>query len=393
VQIVQRPIFNDISAVVESEEVIVITGCRQTGKTTTLRYFFEKIDSSNKLFLDLENTLNRKYFEETDYEEIKRAFEFQGLDFSRKAYVFLDEVQYARNVPSVVKYLKDHYAVKFFLTGSASFYLKNLFSESLSGRKYVFEILPLTFEEFLKFKGYHPEKLTSSTSPVEGLLDRLFGEYMRFGSFPGVVLKENLEEKEKKIKDIFSSYFEMEIEKLGDFVKLNKVRDLLFLVLQRSTSFIDISKISQEMGLSRHTVKEYISFFKQTYFIDLIKPFTTNRDVEIRKMLKVYPVDVGLARAFGLADEGKLFEMAVYQNLRRRGEVRYYRRKSGAEIDFILNAKQAFEAKVFASEYDRRRVREIAEPLNLREATVIALKKSEISDVVWAPYFCLGQNK
>jgi len=393
VQIVRRPIFNDISAVLESEEVIVITGCRQTGKTTTLRYFFERIDSSNKLFLDLENTLNRKYFEEDDYEEIKRSFEFQGIDFSRKVYIFLDEVQYARNIPSVVKYLKDHYDIKFFLTGSASFYLKNLFSESLAGRKYVFEIFPLTFEEFLRFKGYHPEKVTSSTTPVEGLLDRLFGEYIKFGGFPGVVLKKNLEEKEKKTKDIFSSYFEMEIEKLGDFAKLNKVRDLLFLLLQRSTSFIDISKISQEMGLSRHTVKEYVNFFKQTYFIDLVKPFTTNRDVEIRKMPKVYPVDVGLARTFGLTDEGKLFETALYQNLRARGEVRYYRRKSGAEIDFILNGREALEARVFAGGYDTRRVKEMAGSLNLNEARVVTLRKSDISGTIWAPYFCLGQSK
>lgn len=101
--------------------------------------------------MDLENPLNRKYFEESHYERIKITFEFLGLDFSQKTFVFLDEMQFVKNLPSVVKYFIDHYKVKFFLTGSASFYLKNLFTESLVGRKYIFELFPLTFNEFLFF--------------------------------------------------------------------------------------------------------------------------------------------------------------------------------------------------------------------------------------------------
>ena len=86
--IIERDIFLEIDKYLQTEEVIVITGCRQTGKTTTLKYFYEKIISQNKLFLDLENVLNRKYFEDENYEAIKDAFEFLGLDFSKKIYIF-----------------------------------------------------------------------------------------------------------------------------------------------------------------------------------------------------------------------------------------------------------------------------------------------------------------
>jgi len=65
--------------------------------------------------------------------------------------VALDEIQYVPNLPSVVKYLHDTYRIKFLLTGSSSFYLKNYFTESLAGRKVVFEMFPLTFGEFLGF--------------------------------------------------------------------------------------------------------------------------------------------------------------------------------------------------------------------------------------------------
>ncbi|MGC8777914.1 MAG: AAA family ATPase [Candidatus Caldatribacteriaceae bacterium] len=89
----------------------------------------------------------------------KKTFEVLGVDFSQKAYVFLDEIQLSPELPSVVKYLLDHYGIKFFLTGSAGFSLQNLFTESLAGRKYLFELFPLTFREFLAFK----------ESPLKGL--------------------------------------------------------------------------------------------------------------------------------------------------------------------------------------------------------------------------------
>ncbi len=117
-----------------------LTGMRRTGKTTLLNHIFGSIESQNKIFLDLENPINRKYFEEENYERIKKSFEFMGIDFETRAYIFLDEIQFVKNLPSIAKYLIDHYRVKFILTGSASFYMKNLFTESLAGRKYIFEL-------------------------------------------------------------------------------------------------------------------------------------------------------------------------------------------------------------------------------------------------------------
>lgn len=85
-----------------------------TGKTTLLNHIFASIESQNKIFLDLENPINRKYFEEKNYERIKKSFEFMGIDFETRAYFFLDEIQFVKNLPSIAKYLIDHYRVKFF---------------------------------------------------------------------------------------------------------------------------------------------------------------------------------------------------------------------------------------------------------------------------------------
>ena len=123
-----RLIFEDIKRYIHSPEAIVLTGMRRTGKTTLLQYIYEQTASRNKIYLDIENPINRGYLEEPNYERIKTTFEFLGIDFKQKSFIFLDEIQFIKNLPSIAKYFIDHYQVKFFLTGSASFYMKNLFT-------------------------------------------------------------------------------------------------------------------------------------------------------------------------------------------------------------------------------------------------------------------------
>src|SRR4030043_2085983 len=174
-----RTIYNDIEKYFSTSEAVILTGMRRTGKTTLLNLISHRLKTDNKLFLDLENPLNRKYFEEDDYEKIKATLEFLGLSFRKRPYILLDEIQHVRTLPSVIKYFIDHHKAKFFVTGSASYYLKNLFTESLAGRKAIFELFPLTFTEFLAFKQSHfkiPETEASVTKSVFNAIDRLYDE-------------------------------------------------------------------------------------------------------------------------------------------------------------------------------------------------------------------------
>src|SRR4030042_101574 len=290
----QRAILDRMKPYFDSPEAIIITGMRRTGKTTLLNLIFSQIQSANKIFLDLENPLNRKYFEELNYEKVKSSLEVLGSDFSRKAHIFLDEIQFVRTLPSVVKYLIDHYQAKFFLTGSASFYLKNLFSESLSGRKYIFELFPLTFREFLDFKDSAlkiPENAREIARPVFESISPLYDEYLRFGGFPGVVLKTSAAEKAMALDDIFTSYFQWEVLQLGDFRKNAMIRDLIVLLAQRVGSKLDIQKISKELGITRPTLYEYLAFLEGTFLIKLVSPYARGKNSEIRKSHKVYLCD------------------------------------------------------------------------------------------------------
>jgi len=381
-----RNLFNEIKPYFYSPEAVIVTGMRRTGKTTLLDFIYQQFDSPNKVFLDLENPLNRKYFEENDYERIKVSFEFLGIDFGSKPFVFLDEIQFVRNLPSVVKYFIDHYQVKFFLTGSAGFYLKNLFTESLSGRKHIFELFPLSFSEFLLFKDRSlkipadPDKITG---PVFQTLSRFYQEYVTFGGFPQVVLKNSVAEKKRALEDIFSSFFQLEVLQLGDFRKNDAIRDLMLLLLQRVGSRLDVQKISRELSVARATLNQYISFLESTYFIKTIKPFSRGKDSELRKSPKVYVCDTGLANQFAKLDAGRLFENSVFQNLRQKGELNYYQRKSGVEVDFILDKKTAYEVKINPGKSDLRRLQELSKELGVEKFQIISRNYSELPKVLY----------
>ncbi len=351
--LVKRSLHKKIESYINSKEVIAVTGMRRTGKTTMLRMIYDEIKTENKIFLDLENPANQIYFSSENYDVIVDTLAILGLKKNKRMYVFLDEIQALKNISSVVKYLTDHYDIKFFLSGSASFYIKNLFTESLSGRKYIFELYPFSFNEFLQAKKVPildaPQKTITEATYLH--YTRYFNEYLLYGGFPGVVFENSHDEKIRKIEDIFSSYWSLEVEGLSDFKKKDKVRDFIFLLMQRTGSRLDITKLSKELGVAKDTLNNYLAFLQDTYLISTINPFSTNRDTEIRGAKKMYFVDSGLLNHFARISEGSTFENTCFNLLRTHGNVQYYQKKTGQEIDFIVNGKTAYEVKTSAGKH------------------------------------------
>jgi len=358
--------------------IVVLTGMRQVGKTTLMRMIFEDIESANKVFLDLENPLNQRIFEEKNYDNIIANFNRMNLYTDKRLFVFLDEIQLAPKIVKAVKYLYDKYGIKFFLTGSSSFYLKDLFPESLAGRKIIYELFPLDFEEFLIFKekqrvffkGWRSKVKNKNEIDYE-LYKKLFDEYMEYGGFPAVVLSKARERKRQILEDIFKSYFEKDIKSLADFKELGKLRDLILLLSQRVGSKFEISKIASEIGISRQTVYSYLTFLEKTYFIFFLTPFSRNIDNEVRGAKKVYFCDCGLLNYLSRVSEGTLFENAVFLALRKYGQLNYYEKYRGPEIDFILNKKIAFEAKLTPSLHDLKKIKRVSESINLKKYYLI----------------------
>lgn len=387
-----RHLYATIESRLATKEIIVVTGMRRVGKTTILRQVFEKIKSANKIFLDLENPLEQKIFEEKDYNNIWANLEPYGIAKNRKAYIFLDEIQAMPEAIKAIKYLYDHYNVKFFLTGSSSFYLKNLFPESLAGRKMVFELYPLTFEEFLFFKekprdffGSWKSKLKNKNAVRAERVAKLYKEYLTYGGFPQVALSATVIEKKMRLVDIFKSYFEKDVQQLAHFKDINAFRDLLLLLLERVGSKLDISKLASEIGISRETVYNYLYFLQATYFIALLTPYTKNVDREVSGSKKVYICDNGFLNEFSRVDSGAMLENAVFQNLRRCGKINYYQKRSGAEIDFVLPEKRvALEVKCRGVARDYTKLKIAAKRIGIHEYYVISQNFSSEHGIISA---------
>ena len=376
---------------IDSNKITVLTGMRQTGKTTLMRQVFDLIKSKNKVFLDLENPLNQKVFEETNFDNILVNLEEFNLNPNEKSYVFLDEIQLIPNISKAIKYLHDHYEIKFFLTGSSSFYLKNLFPESLAGRKIVYELFPLDFREFLvfkekekKFSDNFSQKAKEKSKISFEIYKKLYEEYLSFGGFPGVVIESNKERKKAVLEDIFKSYFEKDVRTLADFKEIQKLRDLIILFAGRVGSKIEVSKIASEIAVSRETVYSYLSFLENTYFLFLVPSFAKNINGGVRKAKKIYFCDTGLLGYLAKVSDGAIFENAVFQNLRGLGRISYYEKYGGPEIDFILNKEIALEVKIQGSLRDVKKLSRIAKNLGLKKYYLTTKNYSELPKSILA---------
>jgi len=374
-----REIFKQLELELDKKEATIITGMRRVGKTTALTHLYDLIPSKNKALLDLENPLHRKVFEEENYDTIWNNLKQFKITNETKTYLFLDEIQNLPELSRAVKYLYDHWDVKFVLTGSSSYYLRNLFPESLAGRKIIFEIFPLNFSEFLIFKEVIRETKESFTQKASEknkiAYERLipyYNEFLEFGGFPSVVLEKNFERKRTMLSEIFTSYFEKDAKNLADFSDMSKLRDLILLLVPRVASRIEINKLANELAVSRQTVYNYLSFLEQTYFISLLPRHSASIDRQAAGSKKLFLCDSGIANVLGRISQGQLLEQSIFQTLRTRHKLSFYQKDRVSEIDFIIDGTTALEVKMSVSRQDISNLKKRAESNKLANYFVIS---------------------
>ncbi len=370
----QRNIYKELLKHQKVRQITVITGMRRTGKTTLLQELLNNCNSSNKLYLDLERLDNRELLSEKNYDNIILSLKQLGLNLNKKIYFFIDEIQLVKNIPSVVKYLYDNYNIKFTLTGSSSYYLKNMFTESLAGRKKVFELKTLSFNEYLLFKDISIKKTNTDFKYFGNYeyekLHRYYEEYLKYGGFPEVVLTENIDEKLDLLNDIIDSYIRIDIPSMSEFRNTSKFKKLLFLLAKRTANKIIVTKLASVTQISRPTLNEYLQFLEDTFVIKRLNVFSNNPDREISKAQKLYFTDNGILNILGNTNGGIEFENSIFNQLSHYGELKYFSLKNGNEIDFILNSK-AYEVKESPDIYDLKKVKRLATKIGIENTYLI----------------------
>lgn len=382
----KRLLYYELAKHFNHKNALLITGMRQVGKTTLMRQIYEEINGS-KLWFDFDNPLDQKVFEDLDLDSIyKRLTDMAGAS-KGKLSVFIDEIQNFPGVTRVIKYLIDHYATKFYLTGSSNFYLKNLFPESLSGRKFLYELPPMHFGEYLYFKDYISLKDTQKSTLdqayktnsifIHKARESSYENFLLFGGFPEVVMTEDRKTKEMVLKNIFASFFEKDIKILADYADIRELRDMILLLVPRVGSMIDVTRLASELGVDRAKIYRFLEFLQGTFFIRLLPRFSKSIDRTVAGGKKVYFSDTGILNVIGKVNEAQLFENAVVNQLSQYGKVSFFNKRNTAEIDAIVDTKTAFEVKLTGTKQDLAKLSVLSSGLGIKQAFVVSKKFQE----------------
>jgi len=267
--------------------------------------------------------------------------------FPEKApkYLFFDEIQ---DVAGWELFINRIYETKKYfiaVTGSSSKLLSKEISTSLRGRALSYQVKPLTFSEFLDFKGFKVDNKTQYSKKVYQL-KRLFDEYLIYGGYPSVVKSRDIVEK----RAILSTYLELAIFK--DIVERYSLRssdtlfDMIRYIIQNLSKLFSTIRIfntlKKEKAVSKDTIIEYLSHLKEIGFVFLIEKHSNKLKERMVNPKKVAIFDNGICSLYldQKRDTEKLLENVVYLNL--KGEIRYYMTRQGKEVDFFDKDKKMF---------------------------------------------------
>lgn len=352
----KRLIYARILAQQNLKKASIIIGPRQVGKTIIMKQLHQKLGG---LFFDVD--VFSDYEKILNYERLIATLEANGYKKNQESlfFVFIDEFQRYPNLSLVIKSIYDHHEnIKIYATGSSSLEIKNSIQESLAGRKIITHMYPFDFEEFLYFK--NREDLIEQITRIPNLKTddyfihlpeayELLKEFLVFGGYPAVAISKTKEEKIEELKSIFDLYIKKDF---AEYIKIEKLRNasqLMRILAINNGQGANYAKYAGVSEINIETVKNYISILKETFIINTLHPYYTNKNKEISKMPKIYFMDNGVRNYFsgGFADLesrsdiGFLFEGFYVSQFIKKGIepdlIKYYRSKNGEEIDIILD--------------------------------------------------------
>ena len=357
-----RLLEREILRYLPEREALIILGARQVGKTSLMLRIKSKIEKEVPCFyFDLEKPQDLEKVE-AGCEEFLQFLEIQGASRKQRNVVFIDEIHYLSEPAKFIKLMVDHYSsqVKLIVSGSSSLEIKKKFKESMVGRKFIFHLYPLNFHEFLIFKKRKDlAKLLpqgfflyfSGEDKTRFFLEeykRYFLEFVIFGGYPRVAMAKDLELKKKILEEIVTSYILKDIRSLFQIEDVAKFNRLVKLLAINSGNLLNINSLSSATGIPRYLTSQYVTVLENTYLIDLLPPYFTNKKKEVVKTHKVYFLDNGLRNYltggnFYFTEErediGALLEATVFSGLKKKKEevkLYFWRNQNKAEVDFVV---------------------------------------------------------
>ncbi|NJE48098.1 ATP-binding protein [Thermococcus sp. 9N3] len=318
----------------KSGQIITLIGPRRSGKTFYFYQLIKELPREDVLYIDFEHPI----FEGFESRDIMDVLKLHHEAFGEPAYIFLDEVQAVKGWERMVRYLHDEgYSV--FVTGSSSKLLSMEIASRLRGRTLTYTMLPFSFREFLRARGYRVRRPLSSKREAE--LKALLREYLEWGGFPRVVLEDNETIREKLLEEYLDMVLYKDVVERYGVRNLHVMKLLLRSLMRSFAKEFSVHALynalkSQGIKVSKGVLYEYLSYLEDSMSVFLVKKFSYSLKTSELSIPKVYPVDAGFPRLFSFTpDTGRLMELAVFLELKRR-EVEVYHYKNHREVDFVI---------------------------------------------------------
>jgi len=256
-------------------KALIILGPRQVGKSTILN-MIAKDAGEDVLFLNCDHNDIKKQLTEPGINELKRLIGSHRL-------VFIDEAQRVMNIGLTLKLITDHMPeVQLVVTGSSSLDLSNLVNEPLTGRKFEYELFPLSFKELTDQAGYLATR-------------RNLSQFLVFGTYPDVINHPG--DEPEVLSNLVGSYLFKDIFMYQDIRKPEFIEQLLEALALQLGSEVSFNELAQLLKTDPHTVQRYISLLEKAFIIFRLRSYSRNVRNELKKSRKIYFYDNGVRNA------------------------------------------------------------------------------------------------
>ncbi|HZH86804.1 MAG TPA: ATP-binding protein [Brumimicrobium sp.] len=370
-----RTLKSIIEAKINKGKAIILIGPRQVGKTTLIK---EIINQKEYLFLDSDDSTVMNLLNSPNTEQIRSIIGNYKL-------IFIDEAQRIEGIGLTLKIITDQFKdVQLLVSGSSSFDLSNALNEPLTGRKWEFELYPISWEEFEEKHNY-----LVAEQQLENRL--LYGFYPDILNHPG--------EERDLLKQLVSSYLYQDILSFSKIRKPEVLEKLVQALALQMGNEVNYNELAKTIGIDKNTVANYIDILEKGFVIFKLDSFSRNLRNEIKKNKKIYFYDNGVRNTVignfkpleMRQDKGALWEnFLISERLKQNtykntnAKMYFWRTKQQQEVDLVEEKEgiiTGFEfkwktkskiklPKTFVNEYNATEV--IIDRNNFREFTVIS---------------------
>ena len=340
----RQQVISNILNQMDNRLVLFITGLRRIGKTSIMKLLIKELIerkniSANKiLYISADDYL---LMSNSLLEIVDEFRKIHHLKFEEKIYLFFDEITYKADYEIQLKNLVDHHNVKI-IASSSSASLLTYKKPYLTGRHHTFEIIPLSFNEYLFFKKINIKQSDSH------LKEQYFLDFLKTGGIPEYVLSGDYEYIRVLVDDIIYK----DIAAVHNIKNINLLKDYFLLLMERAGKQVSLNKIASILSISPDTSGRFFSFFLNTYLSYMI-PRHGKTNEKILAPKKIYAPDLGIRNLFtGFRDIGSLFENYVFLQIKHTKPSYIYKDKT--EIDFLTENRTLIEVKFHNEELSKK---------------------------------------